>query len=104
MKIIGAIYRIPLGNILPDEVMGDYNSAYNIYNFFLPSHPPACRWLLSKTISEANALGRKNQVDKTFRVAFLTFLTMGLISFFCMTVLAAPWPRSSFPIPRRSTA
>ena len=25
VKIIGAIYRIPLGNILPDEVMGDYN-------------------------------------------------------------------------------
>ena len=35
VKLIGAVYRIPLGNILPDDVMGDYNSAYNIYNFFL---------------------------------------------------------------------
>lgn len=90
VKVIGAIYRIPLGNILSDEVMGDYNSAYNIYNFFLTISTAGLPVALSKTISEANALGRHNQVHKTFRVAFLTFLTMGLVSFFCMTVLAAP--------------
>ena len=90
VKVIGAIYRIPLGNILSDEVMADYNSAYNIYNFFLTISTAGLPVALSKTISEANALGRHNQVQKVFRVAFLTFLTMGLISFFCMTVLAAP--------------
>lgn len=90
VKVIGAIYRIPLGNILSDEVMGDYNSAYNIYNFFLTISTAGLPVALSKSISEANALGRKNQVEKTFRVAFLAFLTLGLISFFCMTVLAGP--------------
>ena len=90
VKIIGAIYRIPLGNILPDEVMADYNSAYNIYNFFLTISTAGLPVALSKTISEANALGRQNQVRKVFKVAFFTFLTMGLISFFFMTVLAAP--------------
>jgi len=90
VKVIGAIYRIPLGNILSDEVMADYNSAYNIYNFFLTISTAGLPVALSKTISEANALGRHNQVQKVFRVAFCTFLTMGLISFFCMTVLAAP--------------
>lgn len=90
VKIIGAIYRIPLGNILPDEVMADYNSAYNIYNVFLTISTAGLPVALSKTISEANALGRQNQVRKVFRVAFFTFLFMGLFSFFCMTVLAAP--------------
>ncbi|MEA4954790.1 MAG: polysaccharide biosynthesis protein [Pseudoflavonifractor sp.] len=90
VKLIGAVYRIPLGNILPDDVMGDYNSAYNIYNFFLTISTAGLPVALSKTISEASALGRRNQVDKTFRVAFLTFLVLGLVSFFCMTVLAAP--------------
>lgn len=90
VKLIGAVYRIPLGNILPDEVMADYNSAYNIYNFFLTISTAGLPVALSKTISEANALGRYNQVRKVFRVAFFTFLTMGLVSFFCMTVLAAP--------------
>lgn len=90
VKIIGAIYRIPLGNILPDAVMADYNSAYNIYNVFLTISTAGLPVALSKTISEANALGRQNQVRKVFRVAFFAFLTMGLLSFFCMTVLAAP--------------
>lgn len=90
VKLIGAVYRIPLGNILPDDVMGDYNSAYNIYNFFLTISTAGLPVALSKTISEASALGRRNQVDKTFRVAFFTFLILGLASFFCMTVLAAP--------------
>ena len=90
VKVIGAIYRIPLGNILSDEVMADYNSAYNIYNFFLTISTAGLPVALSKTISEANALGRHNQVQRTFRVAFVTFLVLGLVSFFCMTVLAAP--------------
>ena len=70
--------------------MADYNSAYNIYNFFLTISTAGLPVALSKTISEANALGRHNQVQRTFRVAFITFLILGLISFFCMTVLAAP--------------
>ena len=90
VKVIGAIYRIPLGNILSDEVMADYNSAYNIYNFFLTISTAGLPVALSKTISEANALGHHNQVQRTFRVAFVTFLILGLLSFFCMTVLAAP--------------
>lgn len=88
VKGIGALFRIPLGNILPDEVMGDYNAAYNIYNFFLTISTAGLPVALSKTISEANTLGRRNQVDKIFRVAFTTFLTLGLISFFCMTFLS----------------
>lgn len=88
VKGIGALFRIPLGNILPDAVMGDYNAAYNIYNFFLTISTAGLPVALSKTISEANTLGRRNQVDKIFRVAFTTFLTLGLISFFCMTFLS----------------
>lgn len=90
VKLIGAIYRIPLGNILPDEVMADYNGAYNIYNVLLTISTTGLPVALSKTISETSALGRQNQMRKVFRVAFFTFLTMGLASFFCMAVLAAP--------------
>ncbi|MCD7927740.1 MAG: polysaccharide biosynthesis protein [Oscillospiraceae bacterium] len=90
VKIIGALYRIPLGNILSDEAMADYNSAYNIYNVLLMVSTAGLPVALSKTISEANALGRTNQARKTFRVAFGAFLILGLFSFFCMTVLSTP--------------
>ena len=100
VKVIGAIYRIPLGRILPDDVMGDYNAAYNIYNLFLTISTAGLPVALSKSISEANALGRKNQVERTFRVALTTFLTLGLISFFCMTVLASPLAQYAISNPK----
>ena len=59
VKVIGAIYRIPLGNILPDDVMGDYNAAYNIYNFFLTISTAGLPLALSKLVSEAQARGRE---------------------------------------------
>lgn len=90
VKLIGAIYRIPLGNILPDEVMADYNGAYNIYNVLLTISTTGLPVAMSKTISEANALERHNQVKKIFRVTFVSFLILGLFCFFCMTVLAVP--------------
>ena len=90
VKLIGAIYKIPLGNVLTDAAYADFNSAYNIYNFFLTISTAGLPVALSKTISEDRALGRENQVRRTFRVALMAFLTMGLISFFCMSVLAGP--------------
>lgn len=90
VKVIGAIYRIPLGNILPNDVMADYNSAYDIYNVFMTVSTVGLPVALSKTISEANSLGRYNQVRKIFRVAFYAFLLIGLVGFFCMTALAVP--------------
>lgn len=90
VKLIGAVYKLPLANILTDAAYADFDSAYAIYNVFLTISTAGLPVALSKTISEANALGRYNQVQKVFRVAFLAFLTMGLVSFFCMSVLAKP--------------
>lgn len=90
IKVMGAIYRIPLGNILSDAVMGDYNSAYNIYSVLLTISTAGLPVAVSKTISEANALNRRNQVMKIFQVAFSTFMALGVLSFVCMTVFAIP--------------
>lgn len=90
IKVMGAIYRIPLGNIVSDEVMADYNSAYNIYSVLLTLSTAGLPVAVSKTISEATALNRRNQVNKIFQVAFSTFLALGVLSFVCMTVFAIP--------------
>lgn len=90
VKLIGAIYKIPLGNILSDEAMGDFNGAYNIYNFFLTISTAGLPVALSKTVSEAHTLGRGNQVNRVFKVALLTFLVLGGVGFFLLSVLAGP--------------
>lgn len=90
IKVMGAIYRIPLGNIVSDEVMADYTSAYNIYRVLLTISTAGLPVAVSKSISEASALNRRNQVMRIFQVAFSTFLAMGVFSFVCMTVFAIP--------------
>ncbi len=77
VKLIGALYKIPLANILGELGNGYFNTAYNIYNTFLTITTAGLPVALSKAISEVNALGRYNQVRQVFRVAFLTFLTLG---------------------------
>jgi len=86
VKIIGAIFKIPLIAILPEEAYGDFNGAYNIYSFFLTISTAGLPVALSKTVSECHTLGRENQKHRVFRVAFCAFLFMGLFSFLCMSV------------------
>lgn len=89
VKLIGAVYKIPLGNILPNEAFTDFDTAYNIYNFFLTIATAGLPVALSKMVSEANTLGRQNQVERVFSVAFKTFLFMGTLSFIAMSFFAA---------------
>ena len=84
VKLIGALYKIPLGNILGEAGFSDFNTAYYIYSLLITVSTGGLPVALSKMISEAHALGRHNQVQKTFRVAFLTFLALGTISFCLM--------------------
>ena len=79
MKILGAIYKIPLGNILGDVGYGYFNTAYNIYNVFLTLATAGLPVALSRMISEANTLGRPMQARRTFRVALVTFAAIGVV-------------------------
>lgn len=90
VKVIGAIYKIPLMAILPDEAYGDFSGAYNIYTFFLTISTAGLPVALSKTVSECSTLGRTNQKERVFRVAFGSFLFMGALSFLCMS-LGSEW-------------
>lgn len=90
VKLIGALYKIPLGNILDDEGFGHFNNAYVIYNLLLMVSTAGLPVALSKSISEASTLGRRNQVRRIFNVALATFFILGLVSFAVMFLLAQP--------------
>ena len=79
-KILGAIYKIPLGNILGDEGYAHFIVAYNLYNLFFTLSTAGFPVALSRLISEAETLGRPMQMRRTFRVAYLAFACIGLLS------------------------
>lgn len=90
VKLIGALYKIPLGNILSNEAYTNFNTAYNVYNLFLTISTAGLPVALSKTISEADTLGRRNQIQRVFQVALTTFAILGLLSFIAMSFFGAP--------------
>ena len=84
VKLIGALFKIPLFNVLGESGATDFNNAYAIYSVLLTISTAGLPVALSKTVSEANTLGKINQKQKVFRVALTAFLTMGLVSFAVM--------------------
>ena len=89
VKLIGALYKIPLGNILSNEAYTNFNTAYSVYNLFLMISTAGLPVALSKTVSEANTLGRKNQINRIFRVALTTFTILGSITFLIMSLFGS---------------
>ena len=43
VKLIGALYKVPLGNILTDAAFADFNTAYDIYSLLIVIST-GCRW------------------------------------------------------------
>ncbi len=79
MKILGAIYKIPLGNILGDYGYGIFLSTYNVYNIFFTLSTAGLPVALSRMIAEANANGRTAAKEKIFRTAIGTFAVIGVV-------------------------
>ena len=88
MKILGAIYKIPLGNILGDEGYSMFLSAYNVYNIFFTLATAGLPVALSRLIAESDANGRAANEEKTFRVALGTFAVIGI--FFSLIMFLFP--------------
>ena len=84
VKLIGMFYKIPLVNIIGEQGTADFNNAYNIYAVLLTISTAGLPVAVSKLVSEANALGRRNQVRRTFRLALAMFLVLGCLSFLVM--------------------
>ncbi|MBR6095684.1 MAG: polysaccharide biosynthesis protein [Oscillospiraceae bacterium] len=88
MKILGAIYKIPLQNILGDVGYGYFFAAYNIYNVLLTISTAGLPVALSRMISEANTLERPRQARRIFHIASGTLAALGVI--FSLAMLLYP--------------
>ncbi|MCD7934866.1 MAG: polysaccharide biosynthesis protein [Oscillospiraceae bacterium] len=79
MKILGALYKIPLRNLLGDTGYGYFYAAYTIYNVMLTISTAGLPVALSRLISEANTLGKPRQARRTFLVALGALFTIGAL-------------------------
>ena len=93
VKIIGALYKIPLNNILGDEGVTYFNASYKIYSFLLSLSTAGLPVALSKLVAESRALGKYNQSRKLLRLSLVLFTAIGAVGtaimFFFTEELAA---------------
>ncbi len=87
VKVIGAIYSIPLKAIIGDQGFGYYSTAYEIYNVLLTVSITGLPVAMSRMISEANSLGNYNQVRSIYKTSRTIFLTLGLVGSLAMMLL-----------------
>lgn len=88
VKILGAIYKIPLGNILGGAGSGYYNTAYTIY---LPVYSLAMAGLpvaVSRMVAESAARRRYRDTRKILRIAQRAFLITGTAGTVLLLVFA----------------
>lgn len=86
VKVIGALYKIPLNAIIGEQGFGYYSTAYEIYTVLLMISTAGLPVAMSRMISEASSLGHYKQVRKIFTVSRTIFLTLGLIGTLLMTL------------------
>ncbi len=87
-KILGALYRIPLTNIIGSYGMGLYQLVFPPYILFLTVAQAGVPVALSKLIAENNQLGNTDRSRKIFRCAFLFLAALGVISAVLMASLS----------------
>lgn len=85
VKIMGAVYKIPLNAIIGEQGFGYFNTAYEIYNILLMISTAGLPVAMSRMISQANSLENYNQVRRVYATARRIFLSFGIVGSVLMT-------------------
>ncbi len=86
VKVIGALYKIPLNAIIGAQGFGYFNTAYEIYNVLLMISTAGLPVAMSRMISQASSLEHYGQVRKVYATARGIFLGLGIAGSLLMTL------------------
>ena len=78
VKVIGALYKIPLKMVIGDQGYGYFMTAYDIYSVLLMISTTGLPIAMSRMISQSTSLGRYNQVRRVYKVSWIAFLILGV--------------------------
>lgn len=91
VKLISAIYKIPITNYIGGTGMGYYTTAYKIYLPIWSISMAGLPVAVSKLISENMALGKYNNVKSIFKVSLRAFLVTGTAGTVLLMAIAYPY-------------
>lgn len=88
VKLIGALFKIPLTNIIGVTGMGYFNSAYNVYTTVYALTVTGLSTAVARMVAENAARGKYRDVRKIFRLSTIIFLMLGILGFLLILVSA----------------
>ncbi|MDD2494530.1 MAG: polysaccharide biosynthesis protein [Tissierellia bacterium] len=80
VKILGAVYRLPLTNLIGTEGIGYYQPAYNIYNLLLVVSLSGFPTAIAKLVSEKRALNNYEGAYQVYKVSRWGLFIIGFVS------------------------
>ncbi|MEG2857629.1 MAG: oligosaccharide flippase family protein, partial [Clostridia bacterium] len=90
VKVIGAIFKIPLANILGGDGMGYFTSAYDMYMPIYVLSNAGLPVAVARVVAESASKGRFRDARRTLKIANIIFLITGLLGCTVMLV-GARW-------------
>lgn len=91
VKIIGAVYKIPLTGIIGSLGRGYFASAYNIYTPIYAISMAGLPVAVSTIVSKNAALGKYRDVKQVLKITFPLFLALGLVGAGALFLAAKPY-------------
>ncbi|MBE5039610.1 putative polysaccharide biosynthesis protein [Ructibacterium gallinarum] len=79
VKIIGAVFKIPLINLIGDDGMGYFNIAYQIYTFMFIIATAGFPIAISKMVAESMARDDERNAHRIFQTAFIFLAVIGFL-------------------------
>ena len=86
-KLLGALYKVPLGNLLDREGMAHFYAAYNIYSLLLGLSTAGLPVALSRMVSRAAAQRRYGAVRRCLHLGLALLAALGLVCSAVMCLL-----------------
>ena len=80
VKVIGALYKLPLNTAIGELGFSYFSSAYDIYSVLLMISSAGLPVAMSKLISQYSSLGHYNQVRRVYTTSRTIFLILGIAS------------------------
>ena len=95
VKILGALFRIPLGNFIGADGMAYYEAVYPIYVLLLTIATTGIPIAISRMISEKIAVDDRGGANRVFKVSMTIMIILGVI-LFCVLFFGADFIASKF--------
>ena len=87
-KVLGACFRIPLANIIGDDGMGYYQTAYPIYIALLTIATTGIPTAISRMVAERRAQGKYRESFRIYRCSLYLMSGIGLFTGLVMFIFA----------------